>query len=249
MLIIFFDRPPEDMTFYSAFLSTTNIIFAYSFAICQYSFMAEMHTPRDYVKSIWALGLIEILIYTLTGAIIYAFVGADVKSPALLSAGPLVSRVAFGLALPVIFISGSINSTVAGRYIMGRAFKNSPIKYLHSAKAWLIWIALIAVITLIAWVIAEAVPFFSDLLGIISSLFISGFTLYFPALFWFMLIKEGKWYQGAHNITLSIVNGIILAMGITLLGCGTYASVQDILKKYAEGSVGGAYSCDSASYG
>lgn len=38
--------PPEGMTFHSAFLSTTNIVFAYSFAVCQYSFMAEMHTPK-----------------------------------------------------------------------------------------------------------------------------------------------------------------------------------------------------------
>ena len=56
--------PPADMTLKSAFLSTTNIIFAYSFAVCQFSFMSEMHTPTDYVKSIWALGLIEIFIYT-----------------------------------------------------------------------------------------------------------------------------------------------------------------------------------------
>lgn len=174
--------PPPDTTFYKAFLATTNIVFAYSFAVCQYSFMAEMHTPKDYVKSIWALGLIEIFIYTLTGAIIYRFVGTDVNSPALLSAGPLVSRVAFGIALPVIFISGSINSTVVGRYILGRAFKNSPIRYIHSKAGWGVWIGLIATITAIAWVIAEAIPFFSDLLGIISSLFISGFTFYFPAL-------------------------------------------------------------------
>lgn len=41
--------PPEGITFYSAFVSTTNIVFAYSFAVCQYSFMAEMHTPTDYM--------------------------------------------------------------------------------------------------------------------------------------------------------------------------------------------------------
>jgi hypothetical protein len=111
--------PPVGMTLKSAFLATTNIVFAYSFAVCQFSFMSEMHTPSDYVKSIWALGIIEIIIYTLTGALVYAFVGVDVSSPALLSAGVKMSRIAFGIALPVIFISGSINSVVVGRYIMG----------------------------------------------------------------------------------------------------------------------------------
>ncbi|KAK4508203.1 hypothetical protein PRZ48_001941 [Zasmidium cellare] len=240
--------PPPDTSLYKAFLSTTNIIFAYSFAVCQFSFMAEMHTPTDYVKSIWALGLVEIFIYTLTGALIYSFVGADVKSPALLSSSFTVSRVAFGIALPVIFISGSINGTVVGRYILDRAFPHSPIKYIHSAKAWGIWIVLIAIITIIGWVIAEAVPFFNALLGLISSLFISGFTFYFPALFWFQLIKEGKWNAHWRNITLSILNLGCLIIGVATLGLGTYASVQDIIDEYNSGSVRGSFSCDSSSY-
>lgn len=240
--------PPPGTTFYKAFLSTTNIIFAYSFAVCQYSFMAEMHTPKDYVKSIWALGLAEMFIYTVTGALIYRFVGSNVNSPALLSASNTVSRVAFGVALPVIFISGSINSTVVGRYILSRAFKNSEIKYIHNKKGWIVWIALIATITVLSWIIAEAIPFFTDLLGIISSLFISGFTFYFPALFWFMLIKEGKWHQGWKNISLSILNVLVLAIGVLTLGAGTYASVQDIVTQYASGQVRGAFTCSSSAY-
>lgn len=210
--------------------------------------MSEMHTPKDFVKSIWALGLIEIFIYTLVGALVYAFVGADVQSPALLSSSFTVSRVAFGIALPVIFISGSINSTVVGRFIIGRAFKNSQIKYTNTKAGWMVWVGLIATLTILAWVIAEAIPFFSALLGLISSLFISGFSFYFPALFWFQLIKEGKWYQGWRNISLSIANAICFIIGIATLGLGTYASVQDILDEYSSGSVRGAFTCDASAY-
>ncbi|KAK7179954.1 hypothetical protein DPSP01_009878 [Paraphaeosphaeria sporulosa] len=240
--------PPPETTFYQAFLSTTNIIFAYSFAICQFSFMSEMHTPKDYVKSIWALGLIEIFIYTVTGALIYAFVGNDVKSPALLSAGTTVSRIAFGIALPVIFISGSINGTVVGRYILDRAFPRSPIRYISGVRGWVVWVSLLTCLTLIAWVIAEAVPFFNALLGIMSALFISGFTFYFPALFWFKLIKRGKWNEGMHNISLSILNACVFIIGIIILGCGTYASVQDIINQYNGNSVRSPFTCDSHSY-
>lgn len=59
--------PPPDVTFAKAFNSVSNIIFAYSFTVCQFSFMAELHTPRDYRKAIWALGIAEIFIYTITG--------------------------------------------------------------------------------------------------------------------------------------------------------------------------------------
>jgi hypothetical protein len=240
--------PPAETTFYEAFLATTNIIFAYSFAVCQFSFMSEMHTPKDYVKSIWALGLIEIFIYTVTGALIYAFVGAGVKSPALLSAGNSVSRIAFGIALPVIFISGSINGTVVARYIMDRAFPNSPLRYVQGKKGWAVWIALITAISVVGWLIAEAIPFFNALLGLISSLFISGFTFYFPALFWFKLIKVGKWNAGWKNICLSILNSITFLIGIAVLGCGTYASVADINHQYKTNAVRGAFTCDAKSY-
>lgn len=240
--------PPPGTTFYEAFLATTNIIFAYSFAVCQFSFMSEMHTPKDYVKSIWALGLIEIFIYTITGALIYAFVGAEVKSPALLSAGDTVSRIAFGVALPVIFISGSINGTVVGRYIMDRAFPNSPIRFVQGVRGWGVWIALITIITIIGWVIAEAIPFFNALLGLISSLFISGFTFYFPALFWFQLVKEGKWNANLKNISLSILNAATFIIGLAVLGCGTYASVEDIITQYNADSVRSPFTCSARSY-
>ncbi|RYP13929.1 hypothetical protein DL767_010521 [Monosporascus sp. MG133] len=220
--------PQPDVTFTSAFIAITNIVFAYSFAICQFSFMDEMHTPKDYVKSIWALGIIEIVVYTLTGALIYAFVGPDVKSPALLSAGSLLSKVAFGIGLPVIFISGSINTTVAARYIHGRMFRNSVTRYINTPKGWITWLVLITVITIIAWVIAEAIPFFSDLLSISSSLFISGFTFYFPAIMWFVLVKQGAWYE-RHNWLKSAANAFIFLIGMMVLVGGTYASIDDIV--------------------
>jgi hypothetical protein len=240
--------PPEDISLKSAFLSTTNIVLAYSFAVSQFSFMSEMHTPKDYIKSIWSLGLMEIFIYTITGALIYAFVGPEVRSPALLSSGFTVSRVAFGVVLPVIFISGSISSTVVGRYVLTRAFPGSPIQYVNTRAGWLAWVILIAVITIISFIIAEAVPFFNALLGLISSLFISGFTFYFPSLFWFFLLKEGKWNATRWNVILSITNFAIGIIGLLILGMGTWASVQEIADQYAHGHVSGSFTCDSGAY-
>lgn len=220
--------PKEDLSFADAFIAITNIVFAYSFSICQFSFMDEMHTPTDYKKSIWALGLIEIAIYTITGGVIYAFVGVDVKSPALLSGGHLISKIAFGIGLPVIFISGSINGTVVGRFIHGRIYKNSVIRYVNTPMGWATWSGLIAVVTLIAWVIAEAIPFFSDLLSISSSLFISGFTYYFPAIFWFVLLKEGSIWERKNWVHLGL-SSLSMIVGLVVLVCGTYASIVDIV--------------------
>lgn len=220
--------PAPETTFKDAFIAVSNIIFAYSFAMCQFAFMDEMHTPADFVKSIWALGLTEMVIYTVTGATIYAFVGPNVQSPALLSAGTTLSRVAFGVALPVIFISGSINTVVFGRMVHGRIFKNSTIRFINTKMGWITWLAVITGGTIIAFVIAEVIPFFSDLLSISSALFISGFTFYFPSLMWFMLIRKGSW-TSRHNLLLAAANGLILAIGLLTLGAGTYSSIADIV--------------------
>jgi hypothetical protein len=173
-----------EKSFGAAMVAVSNIVFAYSFAICQFSFMGEMHTPSDFPKSVWVLGITEIIIYTCTGAIGYAFVGSPIQSPALLSAGRTVSRIAFGVALPVIFISGSINTVTAGRFIMDCFFSKSPIRYVNTGRGWAVWLVMITVISILAFVIAEAIPFFSALLGVISSLFISGFSLYIPGIMW-----------------------------------------------------------------
>ncbi|KAI3323668.1 transmembrane amino acid transporter protein-domain-containing protein [Xylariaceae sp. AK1471] len=234
--------PAEDVTFIKAFIAVTNIVFAYSFAICQFSFMDEMHTPKDFVKSIWTLGVIEIVIYTLTGGLIYSFVGQDVKSPALLSASPLLAKIAFGIALPVIFISGSINSTVVGRYVHGRMYRDTVTQYINTPKGWITWIGLIAVITVIAWVIAEAIPFFSDLLAISSSLFVSGFTFYFPAMMWFMLIRQGSPFS-KENLWSTALNALCFVVGLVVLVGGTYASIADIIDGYNNGTVRGAFTC------
>lgn len=234
--------PKEGLTFAEGFIAITNICFAYSFSMCQFSFMDEMHTPADYVKSIWALGLIEIFIYTITGAVVYAFVGVDVKSPSLLSAGHTLSKIAFGVALPVIFISGSINTTVIGRYIHGRMYKDSVTRFINTTKGWTTWLAVITTVTVAAFIIAEVIPIFNDLLSISSSLFISGFTFYLPAWMWFKLLRKGKWYS-KENLPNSIMNAFCFLIGIVVLVCGTYASVNDIIKSFNAGTTRGVFSC------
>ncbi|KAJ5087111.1 hypothetical protein NUU61_008418 [Penicillium alfredii] len=236
--------PKEGLTFAEAFIAISNIIFAYSFAICQFSFMEEMHTPKDFVKSIWALGITEIVIYTITGATIYAFVGPDVKGPALLSAGNTLSRVAFGIALPVIFISGSINTVVFGRLVHGRIFANSPIRFVNTPMGWLTWIGIITAATIVAFVVAEVIPFFEDLLSLMSALFISGFTFYFPALMWFILVRKGSWTE-PKNLALAALNFVILIIGLVVLVGGTYSSIDDIINNYKTGSVRGVFTCAS----
>lgn len=220
--------PKENLSFSTAMVAMNNIVFAYSFAPAIPSFMSEMHTPKHYTKAIYTLGVIEIIIYTLVGSLVYLFVGKDVQSPALLSAGPLMSRIAFGVALPVVFISGSINTSLIARYIHGHVYRNSVVRYVNTKKGWITWISLVAVLTFVSWVVAEAIPVFSDILSISAALLVSGLCFYVPAVMWFVLVKEGNWFSRS-NIQRAFYNGIVFLFGISVLVCGMYANIVNLV--------------------
>ncbi|KAF4978130.1 hypothetical protein FZEAL_5428 [Fusarium zealandicum] len=234
--------PKDNLTFPEALVAISNIVFSYAFAAAQFSFMSEMHTPKDFTKSITALGIAQIFIYTITGAVIYAFVGQEVQSPALLSASPLVSKIAFGVALPVIYISGSINATVACRFIHGRMYKDSITRYINTPKGWATWLGVVTFITFLSWAIAEAIPFFSELLSICGALFISGFSFWIPPILWFVLLKEGKWYE-KKNLKRGFLNLVVFIVGFFVFVCGTYASINQIILKFQKGDIGKPFSC------
>ncbi|BCS29663.1 uncharacterized protein APUU_71233A [Aspergillus puulaauensis] len=236
--------PKDNLTLGEAFVAISTIVFAYAFAAAQPSFMDEMHSPQDFGSSIFVLGTVQITVYTVTGALIYAFVGQTVQSPALLSIGPLLSKVSFGIALPVIFISGSINTTVACRFMHGRVFQHSITRYVNTAAGWATWLGLVAALTVLSWVISEAIPFFSELLSLSGCLFVSGFSFYLPPLLWFFLLKEGSCFE-KQNFQSAVLNLLVFAVGVCVLGFGTYASVKQIMVQFEAGSVGRPFSCSS----
>lgn len=221
--------PAEDIDFSSAMVAINNLVFAYSFAIALPSFMSEMHTPKHYVKSVCTLGVFQTFLYTVIGSVIYVFVGKSVQAPALLSAGPVVSRIAFGIALPVIFISGSINISIGVRYIHGNMYRNSLVRYVNSKRGWVTWIMLVAVCTTISWIVSEAIPVFTTILSISGALLNSGLCYYVPSLVWFFLVREGSWYS-RRNWRRALMNLFVFLFGIGVLGCGMYANIVVLVR-------------------
>ena len=48
------------------------------------------------------LQIFEIVLYVVAAVVIYYYVGNDVASPALGSAGPIMKKVAYGIAIPTV---------------------------------------------------------------------------------------------------------------------------------------------------
>ena len=63
-----------------------------------------MKVPTDYPKALFLLQTTDTAMYIVTAVVIYYFGGKEVQSPALGSAGPLISKIAYGVAIPTVYI-------------------------------------------------------------------------------------------------------------------------------------------------
>ena len=87
---------------YHSFTAVTNIVFAYCAHVAFFGLIAEMEKPQDFPKALCMLQIFEICLYVVAAVVIYYFVGNDVASPALGSAGPIMKKVAYGIAIPTV---------------------------------------------------------------------------------------------------------------------------------------------------
>ena len=92
----------------------------------------------------------------------------------------------------------------------------------------------------IAWIIAESIPVFNDLLGLISALFASWyealnkvwfsssadrdrFTYGLSGVFW-LFLNYGHWCANWKNTCLAVLNFLIFCLRGAICGIGLYAS-------------------------
>ena len=61
-----------------------------------------MQVPTDYPKALFLLQTTDTTMYIVTAVVIYYFGGREVQSPALGSAGPVISKIAYGVAIPTV---------------------------------------------------------------------------------------------------------------------------------------------------
>lgn len=67
-----------------------------------FGLMAELRDPYDFPKSLFLLQSIDVSLYLVAAVVIYYYAGPGVESPALGSAGPLLSKISYGIALPTV---------------------------------------------------------------------------------------------------------------------------------------------------
>ncbi|KAL2858319.1 transmembrane amino acid transporter protein-domain-containing protein [Aspergillus pseudodeflectus] len=242
--------PAPGTTFVSGMSAFLNISYTFIGQITLPSFIAEMKEPKDFWKSVTAVTIAEIIVFSLVGSIVYAYTGNQyMTAPAFGSIGDeTYKKIAFSFMVPTIIFLGVLYASVSARFVFFRIFEGTRHKGNHTFVGWASWIAILAVLWTLAFIIAEVIPFFSDLLSIMSSLFDSFFGFIFWGVAYLRMRHEDygpDFYKkrGFRGWAGAIFNVFLIGVGLYFLGPGTYASIESVILNYEAGTVGSAFSC------
>jgi hypothetical protein len=242
--------PAAGTTFVAGMNAFLNIAYTFIGQITLPSFIAEMKNPYDFRKAIWLVTICEIIVFSLVGGIVYGYTGTQYNTaPAFGSLGnDIYKKVSFSFMIPTLIFLGVLYASVSARFVFFRLFDGTRHKSSHTVVGWASWAGILAVTWILGFVIAEVIPFFADLLSLMSSLFDS----FFGWIFWgtaYIRMRRAdlgpKFYaqRGIRGWVGFIVNIFIILVGFYFLGAGTYASVDSIILDYHAGNVKGVFTC------
>ena len=260
-----------DTTFPDAMSAVSNQLFSMGAPGTFFSVSAEMRHPEMFTRSLMCGQAFLVATYIISSSIVYGKVGRYLASPALGSAGALIKKVSYGIALPGLLVTAVLFSHIAAKYVFVRVLKGTPHLQSNTFRHWTVWIGAMLTTIIFGFVIVGAVPFFSDFLSLVGALINPIFTNVVPG---FMLlfciarrpvkVAEGRrleaereadtgrhWladsflaYKRGWKATLLFVGGcFMIVSGAFIIVGGTYATVLTIKKSYDSGVVAGVFSC------
>lgn len=244
--------PLKGTAFYVGMNAFMNISYTFIGQIALPSFIAEMKNPKDFPKALWAVTIAEVILFSLVGSIIYVYSGTNYyTAPAFGSLSNVIyKKVSFSFMIPTLIFLGVLYASITARFVFFNVFKGSKHMTSHTVTGWAAWAGILAVTWVFAFIIAEVIPFFSDLLSLMSSLFDS----FFGFIFWgvaYMRMREadfgpGYWRtRGIRGYAGFFFNSFLIIVGLFFLTAGTYSSVQSIVDGYKTAGFGGPFSCES----
>ncbi|KAJ5273383.1 Amino acid transporter transmembrane [Penicillium angulare] len=214
-------------TLINGFSATLNIVLAYSGHMSFFSFQSELIDPTDYPKALIAFQATDTTLYIITALVIYRYAGPGVLSPALLSASEVVSKVAFGISIGTIVIAGVVICHVGAKCIYVRLFRGTHKMNEKSFRSYGTWVLITFLMWAIAWLIANAIPVFNDLLNMIAAAFCSWFSFGLEGLFW-LHMNRGQYFSSKRKIALTVLNVFLVALCCLICGMGLWATGTSI---------------------
>jgi len=205
--------------------------------------ISEMRKPKDYPKAVYMSMSLVTASYLTFSLVIYAWCGKWIASPSLGSAGETVKRVAYGIALPGLIISGCLYVHVAAKYLFVRILRNSRHLQANTMVHWGTWLGCTIGMAAISFILACAIPIFNYVLALVGSLCFAPLAISLPGWLWVYshgeYLKKGNlWRQTIYGLHI-----LLILLGLFMTVGGTYGVIVQINNAYADGSISSAFSC------
>ncbi|OWZ44048.1 neutral amino acid transporter [Cryptococcus neoformans var. grubii Br795] len=229
----------------------SNIIFSFAGAPNFFNIVAEMKNPRDFNKALISCQTFVTAAYLIIGCVVYHYCGQYIASPALGSAGILMKKVCYGLALPGLVVGCVLNTHLPAKYIFVRLMRNSKHLSANTIQHRVIWVSCVVLNCTISFVIAEGIPIFNDLIGLIGALFATPNAIIFECMMYIWDVhycadkypSQRTWKQRS----VQVFNVIVLLLSIFAMVAGTYAAAVTIRDDVASNATSKPFSCDDNS--
>lgn len=175
--------------------------------------IAEMKRPQDYRKAVLPVGVIVGSVYLSLSMVVYYYCGKWIATPSLGSAGPLVKKVAYGIALPSLIVSAGIFNHTSSKILFVRLMRNTRHFQANTWQHWTMWLGLNIAFGFLAFLMAEAIPVFNYILALAGSVCFAPMSLIFPALLWMYDLGPKHIKNGLAGRTWYAFHVLILLVG------------------------------------
>ncbi|KAI5256818.1 transmembrane amino acid transporter [Aureobasidium subglaciale] len=238
-------RVVESPSFYTAFSSVTNPVFAYAGHFMFFILMSEMKTPTDAMKAAYTLQTFATTYYAIFAAITYIYIGSTVTSPSFSSLPSTYQKAAYAIAIPNFLIAGCLYAHTAAKLVFVRLFRGTKHMHSHTYLGWTTWMLLVVVMNVSAFVLAVGVPVFNYLIGLAASLFAAWYTYGIAGCFWLHDVYhdhggvrgwKARPFQAALAVATFFAGGFVCVAGL-------YVNIRGIIEAYQSGEVSRPFSC------
>ena len=209
--------------------------------------IAEMENPsRDYVPALIITQTFGIPMYMITGGAIYGLAGQYVTSPALGSAPLIPAKAAYGILLVTLFNTGLFYSHAGIKYlyvvIMRDGLKTPGEMTRNSVKSWGIWVGLATGFWTVVFLLANAIPSFSSIIGVASALLVGWLSFGIPGICWLHLYWDRQ-FSNWKMTSLALISYGLILLALFLNTAGMWASITSLIKLFNSSSVHGPFTC------
>ncbi|KAK8028351.1 hypothetical protein PG991_005407 [Apiospora marii] len=229
-------------TFVAGMTATATIFISSAGSSAFLPVISEMRQPRDFKKAVVTCMAIVLSCYLSFAVVVYAWCGKWVANPALGSAGDLIKKISYGVALVGLIASGAINQHIAAKYVFVRVLRHSRHLQSNTVTHWATWVGITLAIGAVAFLLAESIAIFNYILALAGSVCFAPMALVMPGFLYlhdFAAYRRGSLGQR----TKWMLHVCLVLLGVFVTVCGTYATVMSINEAYSNGEIGSAFSC------